>query len=203
MSLSGTWMQSVAIAWVILQLTHSATWLGIAIALQTLPVLVLGPYAGVLVDRVDKRRLLIGTQIAGAVQALALGLLVGLLDIIPLVGATIGSIVAVLVALTTSLTAGIIMLVVAVVYQFIENHIIQPVVMRKSIDVSPFIVVVSVLVGASLLGVIGALLAIPVAGSAQVVLRRVLDVRRQRIAAERQLILDLDGGQDDSTGTAT
>jgi MFS family permease len=70
-SLSGTWMQSVAIAWVILQLTHSATWLGIAIALQTLPVLVLGPYAGVLVDRVDKRRLLVGTQIAGAVQALA------------------------------------------------------------------------------------------------------------------------------------
>jgi MFS family permease len=74
-SLSGTWMQSVAIAWVILQLTHSATWLGIAIALQTLPVLMLGPYAGVLVDRIDKRRLLIGTQIAGAVQALALGLL--------------------------------------------------------------------------------------------------------------------------------
>ena len=141
--------------------------------------------------------------VLGVPFALALGLLVGLLDIIPLVGATIGSIVAVLVALTTSLTAGIIMLVVAVVYQFIENHIIQPVVMRKSIDVSPFIVVVSVLVGASLLGVIGALLAIPVAGSAQVVLRRVLDVRRQRIAAERQLILDLDGGQDDSTGTAT
>ena len=74
-SLSGTWMQSVAIAWVILQLTHSATWLGIAIALQTLPVLLLGPYAGVLVDRFDKRRLLMGTQVAGAVQALALGLL--------------------------------------------------------------------------------------------------------------------------------
>ena len=74
-SLSGTWMQSVAIAWVILQLTHSATWLGIAIALQTLPVLVFGPYAGVLVDRFDKRRLLMDTQIAGAVQALTLGLL--------------------------------------------------------------------------------------------------------------------------------
>jgi len=68
-------MQSVAIAWVILQLTHSATWLGIAIALQTLPVLLLGPYAGVLVDRFDKRRLLMGTQVAGSVQALALGLL--------------------------------------------------------------------------------------------------------------------------------
>ena len=138
--------------------------------------------------------------ILGVPFALALGLLVAMLDIIPLVGATIGSTVAVLVALTTSLTAGIIMLVLAVVYQFIENHIIQPVVMRKSIDVSPFIVVVSVLVGASLLGIIGALLAIPVAGSVQVVLRRILDVRRQRIAAERQLILDLEGGSGATVG---
>ena len=138
--------------------------------------------------------------ILGVPFALALGLLVALLDVIPLVGATLGSTVAVLVALTTSLTAGIIMLVLAVVYQFIENHIIQPVVMRKSIDVSPFIVVVSVLVGASLLGVIGALLAIPVAGSVQVVLRRVLDVRRQRIAAERQLMLDLEGRRGDTIG---
>ena len=72
--------------------------------------------------------------------------------------------------------------------------------MRKSIDVSPFIVVVSVLVGASLLGIIGALLAIPVAGSVQVVLRRVLDVRRQRIAAERQLMLDLEGRRGDTIG---
>ena len=138
--------------------------------------------------------------ILGVPFALALGLLVALLDVIPLVGATLGSTVAVLVALTTSLTAGIIMLVLAVVYQFIENHIIQPVVMRKSIDVSPFIVVVSVLVGASLLGIIGALLAIPVAGSVQVVLRRVLDVRRQRIAAERQLMLDLEGRRGDTIG---
>ena len=138
--------------------------------------------------------------ILGVPFALALGLLVALLDVIPLVGATLGSTVAVLVALTSSLTAGIIMLVLAVVYQFIENHIIQPVVMRKSIDVSPFIVVVSVLVGASLLGIIGALLAIPVAGSVQVVLRRVLDVRRQRIAAERQLMLDLEGRRGDTIG---
>jgi len=131
--------------------------------------------------------------VLGVPFALALGLLVGLLDIVPLVGATIGSTVAVLMALTQSLTAGIIMLVLAIVYQFIENHIIQPVVMRKSIDVSPFIVVVSVLAGASLLGIIGALLAIPVAGSTQVVLRRVLDARRVRIADERQQLLGADG----------
>jgi MFS family permease len=74
-SLAGTWMQSVALAWLVLQLTGSATWLGLVIALQTLPILLLGPYAGVLVDRVDKRRLLVGTQTAAAVQALVMGLL--------------------------------------------------------------------------------------------------------------------------------
>jgi predicted PurR-regulated permease PerM len=85
------------------------------------------------------------------------------------------------------------MLILAVIYQFLENHIIQPVVMRKSIDVSPFIVLVSVLVGASLLGIIGALLAIPIAGSVQVVLRQLLEARRSRVAAERQLLEDSDG----------
>ena len=74
-SLAGTWMQSVALAWLVLQLTGSATWLGLVIALQTLPILLLGPYAGVLVDRVDKRRLLVGTQTAAAVQALLMGVL--------------------------------------------------------------------------------------------------------------------------------
>ena len=75
LSLVGTWMQSVALAWLVLQLTQSATWLGAAVALQTLPVLLLGPYGGLVADRVDKRRLLICTQSAAAVQALALGIL--------------------------------------------------------------------------------------------------------------------------------
>jgi MFS family permease len=74
-SLTGTWMQSVAMAWLVLELTHSATWLGLVVALQFVPVLFLGPYAGVVVDRVDKRRLLVGTQVAAAVQALVLAAL--------------------------------------------------------------------------------------------------------------------------------
>jgi MFS family permease len=74
-SLTGTWMQSVALAWVVLQLTDSATWLGLAIALQSLPILLFSPYAGLLVDRMDKRRLLIATQFAAAAQALTLGIL--------------------------------------------------------------------------------------------------------------------------------
>jgi predicted PurR-regulated permease PerM len=136
----------------------------------------------------------ISAWILGVPFALALALLVGLLDVIPLIGATIGSTIAVLVALTHSLTAGIVMLVLAVGYQFIENHVIQPIVMRKSVDVSPFIVLVSVLVGAALLGIVGALLAIPVAGSVQVVLRKVLESRRSRMAAERELVGDAGGG---------
>ena len=74
-SLIGTWMQMTAQAWLVWSLTHSSTWLGVIIALQTLPVLLLGPYGGVIADRVDKRKLMVALQSAMGVQALALGLL--------------------------------------------------------------------------------------------------------------------------------
>lgn len=74
-SLIGTWMQTVAQSWLVLTLTHSATAVGFAVALQTIPVLLLGPYAGVVADRVDKRRLMIALQSMMGVLALALGLL--------------------------------------------------------------------------------------------------------------------------------
>jgi MFS family permease len=74
-SLIGTWMQSVAQSWLVYVLTHSATDLGLAVALQTLPVLLLGPYGGVIADRVDKRRLMVVLQAAMGVQALVLGIL--------------------------------------------------------------------------------------------------------------------------------
>jgi MFS family permease len=74
-SLIGTWMQMTAQSWLVFSLTHSSTMLGVIIALQTLPVLILGPYGGVVADRVDKRRLMIALQSAMGVQALILGLL--------------------------------------------------------------------------------------------------------------------------------
>jgi MFS family permease len=74
-SLIGTWMQMTAQAWLVLSLTHSSTALGVIIALQTLPVLLLAPYGGVLADRVDKRKMMVGLQTAMGVQALILGLL--------------------------------------------------------------------------------------------------------------------------------
>jgi MFS family permease len=74
-SMIGTWMQTVAQSWLVYTLTHSATALGFVVALQTLPILVLGPYAGVIADRVDKRKLMIVLQTFMGVQALVLGLL--------------------------------------------------------------------------------------------------------------------------------
>jgi MFS family permease len=74
-SLIGTWMQMAAQSWLVLTLTGSATTLGVIVALQTLPVLLLGPYGGVIADRVDKRRLIVALQIAMGVQALVLGVL--------------------------------------------------------------------------------------------------------------------------------
>ncbi len=74
-SLVGTWMQMAAQSWLVLTLTHSATTLGLIVALQTLPVLLLGPYGGVVADRIDKRRLMVALQIAMGLQALVLGVL--------------------------------------------------------------------------------------------------------------------------------
>ncbi|MGC9220309.1 MAG: MFS transporter [Solirubrobacteraceae bacterium] len=75
LSLVGTWMQTAAQSWLVLTLTRSATDLGLVVALQTLPVLLLSPYGGVIADRVDKRRAMLILQAMMAVQALALGLL--------------------------------------------------------------------------------------------------------------------------------
>jgi predicted PurR-regulated permease PerM len=68
-------------------------------------------------------------------------------------------------------TAGIVMIVVNVVYQQIENHILQPIVYRRTVQLSAFLILVAVLLGGQLLGVLGALIAIPVAGSLQLLVR--------------------------------
>jgi MFS family permease len=75
-SVSGTWMQSVALGWLVLKITGSGTWLGLVIACQFLPVLLLGPFGGVIADRVDKRRFLLLTQSLAGALALTLGMLV-------------------------------------------------------------------------------------------------------------------------------
>ena len=116
--------------------------------------------------------------ILGVPYAVALGLLVAILDLIPLAGATIAAILVTTVAFLDSTTSGIIILVFFVVYQQIENHILQPVVYGRTVQLSPLAVLIAVLIGAELAGVIGALAAIPVAGTIQVVLVDWLKHRR-------------------------
>src|SRR3954449_6240724 len=108
----------------------------------------------------------------GVPFAVPLAVLVAFLDLIPLVGATIGAVVVGVVTLFVDFpTATIVWIIVIVVYQQLENHIVQPIVYRQTVDVRPLVVIVSILVGAALLGVLGALVAIPVAATAQILLR--------------------------------
>jgi predicted PurR-regulated permease PerM len=118
--------------------------------------------------------------IVGVPYAVALGLLVAILDLIPLAGATIAAIIVTTVAFLDSPTSGIIILIFFVVYQQLENHVLQPVVYGRTVRLSPLAVLVAVLIGAELAGVLGALAAIPVAGTIQVVLVDWLTHRRGR-----------------------
>jgi predicted PurR-regulated permease PerM len=121
--------------------------------------------------------------IMGVPFAVALGLLVAILDLIPLAGATVAGIVVVSVSFIHSIPAGVVLLVFVIVYQQLENHFLQPVVYGRTVQLSPLVVLIAVLVGASVAGIVGALAAIPVAGSIQVVVRDVLARRQEAQAA--------------------
>jgi predicted PurR-regulated permease PerM len=122
--------------------------------------------------------------IMGVPYAIALGLVVGILDLIPLAGATIAAIIVGTVAFLHSVPAGIVVVVFFIVYQQVENHVLQPIVYGRTVQLSPLAVLISVLIGAELAGVLGALAAIPVAGSLQVVFLDWLRHRRARPVAE-------------------
>ena len=112
--------------------------------------------------------------IAGIPYPVALAMLVAITDLLPLIGATIGAAIVTLVAFFVSVKVGLIAAVYYIAYQQIENYVIYPRVMKRSVDVSPVATVIAVLIGGSLLGVLGALLAIPIAAAAQLVLREVV-----------------------------
>ncbi|HEY1277413.1 MAG TPA: AI-2E family transporter [Thermoleophilaceae bacterium] len=102
--------------------------------------------------------------------ALALGLVVAVLDLVPLAGATLAAIIVSVVAFVDSTTSGIVVLVFFIVYQQLENHLLQPIVYGRRVQLSPLVVLISILIGAELAGILGALGAIPIAGSLQVIL---------------------------------
>jgi AI-2E family transporter len=118
----------------------------------------------------------------GSGRALSRGrrLFVGFADLIPLVGATLDAVVAIAVAALHSLPAAIVVLVVFVVYQQLENHVLQPVIMSRTVELSALTVLVSILIGVELFGFLGALLAIPVAGVRPPGTRRAAAPRRHR-----------------------
>ena len=98
----------------------------------------------------------ISLWILGVPYALALAVLMGVFDLVPLIGATVGALAAIGVAFATQgVTAGIAMLVVNIVYQQIENHVLQPIVYRRTVQLSAFLILVAVLLGGALLGVLG------------------------------------------------
>jgi predicted PurR-regulated permease PerM len=122
--------------------------------------------------------------ILGVPYAFALGLLVAILDLIPLAGATLAAIIVSSVAFLDGTLNGIIVLVFFVLYQQLENHVLQPLVYSRTVQMSPLAILISVLIGAELAGVVGALAAIPVAGTLQVLVLAGLEERRSRQGAK-------------------
>ena len=166
----------------------------VEIALRYLP-----PERAARVERVLRRSgSAVGNYVAGALfQALTAGLLsylvltilgvpfaaplamaIFLLDLIPLVGATIGAVIVAAVTVFNDFpTDTIVWVVWSIVYQQVENNVIQPQIQRRAVDVNPFLVIVSVLFGSTLLGIFGALVAVPAAASLQIALREYLESR--------------------------
>jgi len=110
--------------------------------------------------------------------AVALSLVVALLDVIPMIGATLGAIIVTAIGFATDPKIGLACLIFYVLYQQFENYAIYPKVMARSVDIPGSLIVIAALVGAGLLGVIGALLAIPTAAAVQLLLKEVF-LRRQ------------------------
>lgn len=123
-------------------------------------------------------------SILGVPYALGLGFVVGFFDLIPLVGATLGAIVVALATLTVTFpTATIVWVAFIIVWQRFEDYVIQPLVYGHGLNINPLVTIVSVLVGGELLGILGALLAIPTAAAIQIILRDWWSERAQTKAA--------------------
>ena len=119
-------------------------------------------------------------SILGVSYAFALALLVFLLDLVPLAGATIATVLVSLVAfLDSGWKIALIVLAWFILYQQIENHVLYPLVYSRTVQLSPLVILMAVLVGASLAGILGALAAIPIAGTIQVLLRELFRMRRE------------------------
>ena len=122
----------------------------------------------------------------GSSYAVALGVIAGLLDMIPNIGATIAGFILVPVILAEEgLTAALIMLVVVLVYQQLENNLITPKVQGRAVALSGFFIIVAVTVFGAMLGVLGALTAVPLAATIQILVQELTKARREQFAAAK------------------
>jgi predicted PurR-regulated permease PerM len=124
-------------------------------------------------------------MVLGIPYALPLAVIIFLLDLVPLVGATLGAIVVGIVTLFIDFpVATIVWVVFAIIYQQVENNVIQPRIQAKAVQLEPLVVLISVLFGSALFGVLGALLAIPVAAAIQITVREYTTQRRAAAVVE-------------------
>jgi predicted PurR-regulated permease PerM len=144
---------------------------------------VIGAFAVSLIDGVAA---FIVLTILGVPFAAPLAIVMGVMSLIPLVGATIGAvIVGIVTAFHNFPATTIIWTIYAIVYQQFENNVIQPQVQRRTVRVHPFVVLVSVLFGATLLGVLGALIAIPTAASVEILVKEWWQFRQEQKQLEQ------------------
>jgi predicted PurR-regulated permease PerM len=128
----------------------------------------------------------VAAVIVGAPSPIVLAVIVGLFDLIPQVGSAIAAFIVVTITLIAEgWGPALVLLAVILVYQQVENYMIQPAVMRKAVELSGFATIAVVMLGGALLGVVGAILAVPVAASVKIIVREVTDGRRARMAALR------------------
>jgi predicted PurR-regulated permease PerM len=128
----------------------------------------------------------VAAAIVGAPSPVVLAVIVGLFDLIPQIGSTIAAVIVVTVTLIAEgAVPAVIMLAVILVYQQVENYLIQPAVMRQAVELSGFATIASVMLGGALLGVVGAILAVPVAASVKIIVNELTRGRRERMSALR------------------
>lgn len=128
----------------------------------------------------------VSAWILGLPFPIVLAVITGLLDLIPQIGATIAAVILTLVALTVSTPAAVAVVVIQIIYQQLENYVVYPIVYRRAVELSAFTTVAVVLVSASILGVVGAILAVPFAAVIKTVLREAGAPRRARMEQERE-----------------
>ena len=124
--------------------------------------------------------------IIGAPSPIVLAIIVGLFDLIPQIGSLIAAVIVVLITLAgAGVVPAAVLLIVILIYQQIENYLIQPLVYGEAVELSGFATIASVMAGGAVLGVVGAILAVPVTASLKVVFRELTSARRERMAALR------------------